>query len=81
MNAMFTEKQKQLIADLAIDLAPEMAQIEAKPETTQHHYADYGALLSRLAKGNRTVAMVLAHAFIKAGAHPVGVANGLKIFV
>ncbi len=71
-----------LVASLAADFKPQVIRIEASPETTQHHYADYGNLISQLAAGkNSQVAKVIALALTQAGANPVGVANGLKLFV
>ena len=72
---------QQLIDDLALDLKEAVAQIEASLETTQHHYGDYGALISQLANGRKPVALVIGHALIKAGANPIGVANAIKLFV
>ena len=77
MNA----KTQQLIDGLAIDLKEDVARIEASPETTQHHYGDYGSIISSVAAGNRNVANLIGHALIKAGAHPLGVANAIKLFV
>lgn len=77
MNA----KTQQLIDDLATDLKQDVARIEASPETTQHHYGDYGGLISTVANGNKAVANLIGHALIKAGANAIGVANAIKLFV
>lgn len=77
MNA----KTEKLIADLATDLKEDVAKIEASPETTEHHYGNYGSLISAVAKGNVNLANLIGHALIKAGAHPLGVANAIKLFV
>ena len=77
MNA----KTQQLIDDLATDLKADVARIEASPETTQHHYGNYGSLISAVAGGNAKLATLIGHALIKAGAHPLGVANAIKCFV
>ncbi len=73
-------KLDKLVNDLAADVKADVERIEAKPETTQHHYGDYGALLSTVSGGRKNVAFIVAKALIKAGAHPVGVQNGLKLF-
>jgi hypothetical protein len=76
-------KLEQVIDDLAQD--PDMKQlvlnIEARPETTQHHYGDYGAALCALSNGSKITAWVLAQVFKRLGANPVGVDNGFKLFV
>ena len=82
---MLTTEQKQakldtLIKDLANDLREEVQRIEASPDTTQNHYANYGALISRLAAGNQNVAKLISLALVKAGANRLGVSNAVKLF-
>jgi hypothetical protein len=74
-------KRQEFIDGLAEDLKETVQKIESKPATTQHHYGDYGALISQLALGNKILANILGEACIVAGANPVGVANGVKLFV
>ena len=84
MNTL-TQEQKQKVADLinglAEDFKPIVRDTEAKPETTQHHYGDYGGIISSLSKGKAGAAKIIAAALIKAGANATGVTNGLNLLV
>jgi len=75
------DKVSTLINGLAEDLAPLVKDIEARIETTQHHYGDYGAVISQFSKGKAGVAKIIAAALIKAGANATGVTNGLNLLV
>lgn len=85
MNTLTLEEQKQkvteLINGLAEDFAPLVKDTEEKPETTQHHYGDYGAIISQYSKGKAGIAKIIASALIKAGANADGVNNGLHCLV
>lgn len=78
-----TPVQQKFVDDFAADpdIQAMVAEIEAKPETTQHHYGDYGASLSKLSQGRTVVAQLLALAFVKAGGNRLGVINGLNTLV
>jgi len=78
-----TTEQKQakvteMVAALKPDLEPLVAQIEARPETTQGHYGDYMAVISDLAQGSKTMAQLVALALIESGANRRGVAAALQ---
>lgn len=75
------EKLQKLIDELANDLSPEVKRIESSLATTQNHYGDYGNIISRTAKGNKNIALVIGKALVKAGANSVGVANAIRLFV
>ena len=81
MTTPLNAVQQKFVDDFAAD--PDIKQmvqdIEAKPATTQNHYGDYGAALSRLSQGRTIVAQLLALAFVKAGGNATGIANGLKL--
>ena len=78
-----TPVQQKFVDDFAADpdVQKMVAEIEAKPATTQHRYGDYGAKLSGLSQGNKTIAQLLALAFVKAGGNYIGVNNGLNTLV
>ena len=83
MNTPLTaeEKQfklKQLITDLAGDLKSEVAKIEAKLATTRHHYGDYMAFLSAVARDKAT-AKIISLALVEAGANAQGVADAMRV--
>ena len=72
--------QKKLIKELAEDFAPFVQDIESGIATTQNNYGRYGAMLSKLSKGNRKVANILGLAMIEAGANANGVNDALAVF-
>jgi hypothetical protein len=76
-----TLEQQKLIDSLAEDLASFVEHIEAKPETTQNHYGDYGVALNSLSGGSKGKASIIALALVKAGANRDGVLNAYKLFV
>lgn len=53
--------------------------IEAGPETTQGHYADYMMLLTQYAKTSKALLYVFSQALIRAGANAYGVKWAIKI--
>lgn len=67
---------KLLIADLVVELKPEVAKIEASPATTKAHYGRYMTLLSGLTGYKREV---MALALIEAGANTEGIAWAFKL--
>jgi hypothetical protein len=79
MNLTF--EQQKLIDSLAEDFVSLVEQIEARSETTQNHYGDYGVALNRLSGGDKGKAGIIALALVKAGANRDGVLNGYKLFV
>lgn len=74
------EKQIALIQDLASDFTEFVEKTESGIKTTKNHYGKYGAMLSRLANGNRQYAQIYALAMIEAGANVQGVNDALKCF-
>ena len=79
-----TKEEKQAVIDKAVgeiaeDLKPEVARIEAGVKTTMNNYGTYGALLSTLGKGNTVTTQLLALALVKAGANKQGVSDGLRL--
>jgi hypothetical protein len=74
------EKEAKLVMDLAEDLAPFVKDTENSIKTTKNHYGKYGAMLSKLSKGNKKVATILAYAMIQAGANNQGVSDALNVF-
>ncbi len=74
------EKQIALIKDLACDFADFVEKTESGLKTTQNNYGKYGAMLSRLANGNKQYAQIYALAMIEAGANVQGVNDALKCF-
>lgn len=81
MQTQITPAQLSLIADLAADFRPLVAKIESSIATTQNHYGRYGALLSSLSKGDKTVAGVIFLALQAAGANAQGLRDAFKNFV
>ena len=77
------DKLNKVIDEFAADpdIKALVEEIEKRPATTQHHYGDYGAALSQLSKGSKTMAYVLAQAMKQCGGHPVGIGNAFKLFV
>ena len=82
MNTLTPEekkaKLKQLITDLADDLKPEVVKIEAKLATTQHHYGNYMAFISAIAR-DKSTATIIAAALVEAGANAQGVASAMRV--
>ena len=68
-----TNSLAALIDDLANDLEPIVAVIEAGPKTTQNHYGRYMSVIAGTAHGDRATGRVIAMALIKAGANQAGV--------
>lgn len=84
MKQLTPEQQTKLdkfISALASAFTDEVKCIEAKPETTQYHYGDYGGLINTLSSGKSDTAKIIAAALIKAGANATGVTNGLNLLV
>lgn len=65
------------VSDLANDLRPAVAQIEAEPQTTRNHYGKYLGILS-MCKDPQSRAVLLA-ALIEAGANLQGVRDAYKL--
>tara|TARA_R100001082_G_C4265068_1_gene117214 strand:+ start:92 stop:343 length:252 start_codon:yes stop_codon:yes gene_type:complete len=77
-KALTNEKKlKQITANLAAELRPEVQKIEAQPY--QSTRGNYGLYLSLLSKHDPTIAGVLASALILAGANRGGVMSALQI--
>ena len=71
------KKIKQITANLAAELRPEVQKIEAQPY--QSTKGNYGLYLSLLSNHDPQVAGVLASALILAGANRGGVMSALQI--
>jgi hypothetical protein len=71
------KKIKQITANLAAELRPEVQKIESQPY--QGTKGNYGLYLSLLSKHDPTIAGVLASALILAGANRGGVMSALPI--
>lgn len=77
---LFQRPEVQALVDgLVIELADPVAKIEARPETTQHHYGDYMALFSTLAGGSKFTLLCVANAAKRAGGNPLGISAALRI--
>jgi hypothetical protein len=63
------------------DIIALVKSIESKPATTQYHYGDYGGTISRLCHGSKLTAYILGEAMKRCGAHPLGVDNGIALFL
>lgn len=74
------EQREQLIKDLAGDFAPFVKDVESSLATTRNHYGRYGAMLTKLSKGNRGHALIFASAMIAAGANGSGVNDAISVF-
>jgi hypothetical protein len=74
------EKETKLIMDLAEDFAPFVKKTESGMALTQNHYGVYGAMISKLSKGNRNVALVLSYAMLQAGANAHGIHSAMQAF-
>ena len=72
------DKLKQLVTGLAEDLKPEVVKIEKKFATTKNRYGDYMALISAVAKDERTAKLIVL-ALIEAGANREGVTDAMRI--
>jgi hypothetical protein len=69
----------KLIAELANDLRPAIAALEAAPAATKHHYGAYMGILNRIARKNKIYAKAAALAMVKAGANREGVAAAYRL--
>ena len=76
----FNETQLKLVMDLAEDFAPFVSKIENGTATTKNNYGAYGAMLSKLSKGDRKLALIFAYALKIAGANAVGVSDAIDAF-
>jgi len=74
------ETQKLLVMSLAEDFAPYVSKVENGTATTKNNYGAYGAMLSKLSKGDRKLALIFAYALKIAGANVVGVSNAIDAF-
>ena len=74
------ETQRLLVMSLAEDFAPFVSKIENGTATTKNNYGAYGAILSKLSKGDRKLALIFAYALKIAGANAVGVSNAIDAF-
>ena len=74
------EKETELIMQLAEDVAPFVREVESGIKTTRNNYGRYGAMLTRLSKGNKKMAMILGYAMMQAGANGQGVHDALQAF-
>lgn len=73
-------KLDAIIQDLANDLRPVVAKIEAdKLPTTRKHYGRYLALFSQLAHGDARMGKIICSALIVAGGNFQGVADAYRI--
>ena len=71
---------RSAIADLTPDMKPIVKDIESGIKTTQDHYGNYMASLSRLVPdSNDRMLFVVSCAMIKAGANENGVNSALRI--
>lgn len=74
------EKETKLIMDLAEDFAPFVKKTESGMALTQNHYGVYGAMISKLSKGNRKLALVFSYALMMAGANGQGISDAMQAF-
>ncbi len=83
MPDMTIEQKFQAIVDrLAGKLTEAVKAIESDTTpTTQNHYGDYMAIISRVANGNSQIADVASLALIQAGANRQGVLDARKFAV
>lgn len=75
-----TPAQSALVAELAADLKPIVAEIEQSIATTKNHYGRYGAILSHLSGGDKLKTAVIFLAMQTAGANSQGLRDGLAAF-
>ena len=70
---------KETIKDIANDLRPQIEAIEAGLPTTLNNYDKYMGIITLLARKRPEHATIVALALLRAGAHPHGVINALKL--
>lgn len=69
----------EFINELAAHLKPVVSEIETSFAITQHHYADYMAVISKLSKGNMNAAKGIALALIQAGGNKDGILAAMRL--
>ncbi len=74
------ETQRELVMDLAEDFAPFVSKVESGMATTKNNYGAYGAMLSKLSKGDRKLALIFAYALKIAGANAIGISDAIDAF-
>jgi hypothetical protein len=68
-----------LVKDIEPDIRLIVGSIQSSEETTMNHYGDYMAAISKLSKGNRGVAILVAYTMIGCGADQKGVTYALQL--
>lgn len=71
--------QAAMVATIAAELRPMVAEIEASPPTTQGHYGRYGGLLATVSRGSARVSAVYLLALVAAGANRAGAGAGYDL--
>ena len=74
------ETQRLLVMSLAEDFAPFVSKVESGTSTTKNNYGAYGAMISKLSKGDRKLALIFAYALKIAGANAIGVSDAIDAF-
>lgn len=80
---MTNEEKKQrveeCIAGLAEDMAPLVKDIEARPNTSQNHYVDYGAVIRQFGGDDQVKQGLVAVALVRAGANRQGITTAYNM--
>jgi hypothetical protein len=69
----------KLISEMADELRPSIAELEAAPAATMNHYGAYMGIIGRIAKEDKGFAKVAVLALIAAGANREGVVAAYKL--
>jgi hypothetical protein len=69
----------KLVTELAADLRPSIAALEAAPAATKNHYGAYLGIIGRIANRNPAYGKVAVLALIAAGANRQGVADAYRL--
>ncbi len=75
MNAEISK----IIDELAADLRPAIARLEAAPAATKGHYGAYMGIIGRIAQSNKGYAKLAVLALVRAGANVEGVSAAYKL--
>lgn len=75
------ERLQQVIGNLSEDLTEWVTEVENSVAVTQNHYGRYLDIITMVAKGNKSLAIITGEALKTAGANVCGVNDALRIYM
>lgn len=75
------ERLQVIIHDLADDFRTWVSEVESSVAVTHNHYGRYLNMISMVAKGDKSMAIVVGEALKTAGANKCGVNAAMRIYV